>query len=182
MSRGIGRCAGGAIGASIVRQSRRRRAMSLKSIPDGYRSLSPYLIVADGAAAIAFYRDVFGARLRMRLDGPDGKVGHAELDIGDSLVMLADEHPEMGALAPSSIGGTPVGLHLYLEDVDAVVAKAVAAGAILKRPVDNQFYGDRLGSIVDPFGHLWHVSTHVEDVSPEEIGRRAAAMAKARVQ
>ena len=151
---------------------------AVKPVPDGYPSLTPYLIVADAAAAIAFYQQVFGATLRMKLDGPDGKIGHAELEIGNSLIMLADEHPEMGALSPKTVGGTPVGLHVYLEDVDAVAAKAVAAGATLKRPVENQFYGDRLGSIVDPFGHLWHISTHVEDVSPEEIGRRAAAMAQ----
>ena len=151
---------------------------AVKSVPDGYPSLTPYLIVADAAAAIAFYQRVFGAKLRMKLDGPDGKIGHAELEIGNSLIMLADEHPERGALSPKTVGGTPVGLHVYLEDVDAVAAKAVAAGATLKRPVENQFYGDRLGSIVDPFGHLWHISTHVEDVSPEEIGRRAAAMAQ----
>ena len=152
--------------------------MPAKPVPDGYCSVIPYLIVADGAEAITFYQDVFGAKLRMRLDGPGGKIGHAELEIGDSLIMLADEHREMGALAPTTVGGTPVGLHLYLDDVDAVAAKAVAAGAVLKRPVANQFYGDRLGSIIDPFGHLWHISTHVEDVSPDEIGRRAAAMAK----
>jgi PhnB protein len=152
--------------------------MAVKPIPDGYHSITPYLIVADGAGAIAFYQRVFGATLRLKLDGPGGKVGHAELEIGDGLVMLADEHPEMGALAPPTVGGTPVGLHVYLEDVDQVAAKAVAAGATLKRPVQNQFYGDRLGSIIDPFGHLWHISTHVEDVSPEEIGRRAAAMAQ----
>jgi PhnB protein len=151
---------------------------AVKPVPDGYSSITPYLIVTDGAGAIAFYQRVFGAKLRMRLDGPGGKIGHAELEIGHSLVMLADEHPEMGALAPPTIGGTPVGLHLYLEDVDAVAAKAVAAGATLKRPVETQFYGDRLGSIIDPFGHLWHISTHVEDVSPEEIGRRAATMAQ----
>jgi PhnB protein len=150
----------------------------VKTIPDGYRSVTPYLIVAGGAAAIEFYQRAFGAKVRLRLDGPDGKLGHAELEIGDSLIMLADEHPEMGALAPSTVGGTPVGIHLYLDDVDAVAAKAIAAGATLKRPVENQFYGDRLGSIVDPFGHLWHISTHVEDISPEEIGRRAAALAR----
>jgi PhnB protein len=151
---------------------------AVKPIPDGYPSLNPYLIVRDGAAAIDFYQNVFGAKLRMKLDAPGGRIGHAELEIGNGLFMLADEHPEMGALAPTTIGGTPVGLHVYLEDVDAVAKKAVAAGATLKRPVENQFYGDRLGSIIDPFGHLWHISTHVEDVSPEEIGRRAAAMAK----
>jgi PhnB protein len=149
---------------------------AVKPIPDGYRSITPYVIVRDGAAAIAFYQKVFGARLRMKLDAPGGKIGHAELEIGDSLIMLADEHPEMGALAPPTIGGTPVGLHVYLADVDAVAAKAIAAGATLKRPVADQFYGDRLGSIVDPFGHLWHISTHVEDVSPDEIARRAAAL------
>ena len=150
--------------------------MAVKPIPDGYHSVTPYLIVADGAAAVAFYQQAFEAKVRMRLPRPDGRIAHAELRIGDSVIMLADEHPEIGALAPSTIGGTPVGLHVYLEDVDAVAAKAIAAGATLKRPVENQFYGDRLGSIIDPFGHLWHISTHIEDVSPEEIGRRAAAM------
>jgi PhnB protein len=154
----------------------------VKPVPDGYPSLTPYLIVTDGAAAIAFYQRVFGAKLRMRLDGPGGKIGHAELEIGNSLIMLADEHPAMGALAPLTIGGTPVGLHIYVEDVDAVAAKAIAAGAALKRPVENQFYGDRLGSIVDPFGHLWHISTYVENVSPEEIGRRAAEAMKPRAK
>jgi PhnB protein len=167
-----------AVGASIANSGRRKIMPSVKSIPEGYHSLTPYLIVAGAATAIEFYKSVFGAVERMRLGGPDGRIGHAELTIGNSIVMLADEHPEMGALAPPTVGGTPVGLHVYLEDVDAVAAKAVAAGATLKRPVENQFYGDRLGSLVDPFGHLWHISTHIEDVSPEEIGRRAAALAK----
>jgi PhnB protein len=153
---------------------------NVKPIPDGYSSVTPYIIVAGAAKAIEFYKSVFGATERMRLGGPDGKIGHAELEIGDSLIMLADEHPEMGALAPPTVGGTPVGLHVYVADVDAVAAKAVAAGATLKRPVENQFYGDRLGSLIDPFGHLWHISTHVEDVSPDEIARRAAAMAQQR--
>jgi PhnB protein len=153
---------------------------NVKPIPDGYSSVTPYIIVAGAAKAIEFYNSVFGATERMRLGGPDGKIGHAELEIGDSLIMLADEHPEMGALAPPTVGGTPVGLHVYVADVDAVAAKAVAAGATLKRPVENQFYGDRLGSLIDPFGHLWHISTHVEDVSPDEIARRAAAMAQQR--
>jgi PhnB protein len=147
----------------------------VKPIPDGYHSITPYMIVTDGAGAIAFYERVFGAKLRMRLGGPGGKVGHAELEIGTGLVMLADEHPEMGAVAPPTVGGTPVTLHLYVEDVDAVVAKAIAAGATSRRPVENQFYGDRSGTVVDPFGHIWHIATHIEDVSPEEIGRRAAA-------
>lgn len=153
---------------------------SVKPIPDGYRNLTPYLIVADGAGAIAFYSGVFGAVERMRLGGPDGKVGHAELTIGDSLVMLADEHPAMGARAPAAFGGSPVSLHLYVADVDAVVAKAIAAGATLRRPVENQFYGDRAGAIEDPFGHTWHLATHVEDVSHKEIGRRAASLAQER--
>jgi PhnB protein len=147
----------------------------VKPIPDGYPSLTPYLIVDDGAAAIAFYERAFGATMRLRLLRPDGKIGHAELGIGGSVIMLADEYPAMDAKAPAAYGGTPVSLHLYVEDADAVVAKAVAAGAALKRPVADQFYGDRLGTLQDPFGHVWHISTHIEDVSPEEIDRRAAA-------
>ena len=149
-----------------------------KPIPDGYPSLTPYLIVRDGAAAIDFYQKAFGARLRLKLDGPGGKVGHAELEIGDSVVMLADEHPEIGARGPAAFGGSPVGLHLYIPDVDAVVACAVANGARLVHPVENKFYGDRMGTIEDPFGHKWYVTTHVEDVPHDEIARRAAAMAK----
>ena len=149
--------------------------MAVKPIPDGYHSLTPYLIVADGAAAVAFYQQAFEAKVRMRLPRPDGKIGHTELLIGDSVIMMADEAPQMGALAPPTVGGSPVSLHLYVEDVDAVVARAVAAGGKLLHPVENKFYGDRLGTLEDPFGHRWHVSTHIEDVSPEEIGRRAAA-------
>jgi PhnB protein len=149
---------------------------SVKPIPDGYRSLTPYLIVADGNAAVAFYEKVLGATVRLKLEGPDGKLGHAELDIGDSLIMLADEHPEHEAHGPAHFGGSPVMLHLYVEDVDATVARATAAGGRLVRPVENQFYGDRAGSFTDPFGHVWHVATHVEDVPPDEINRRAAAL------
>jgi PhnB protein len=149
--------------------------MAVKPIPDGYHSVIPYLIVGDGAAAIAFYQQAFEAKVRMRLPRPDGRIAHAELRIGDSLVMLADEARQMGALAPSTVGGTPVSLHLYIENVDAVVERAVAAGAKLLHPAEDKFYGDRLGTVEDPFGHRWHVSTHIEDVSPEEIGRRAAA-------
>jgi PhnB protein len=145
----------------------------VKPIPDGYSSLTPYLIVADGAGAIEFCKRVFGAVERLRLVAPGGKIGHAELEIGDSLITLADEHPPHDAWAPGHFGGSPVMLHLYVEDVDAVVARAISAGATLKRPVDNQFYGDRSGSFADPFGHIWHVATHVEDVSPQEIDRRA---------
>ena len=151
---------------------------SVKPIPDGYRSVTPYLIVGDGAAAVAFYQGAFGARLRLKLDRPDGKIGHAEIDIGDSVIMLADEYPGHQAWAPAHFGGSPVMLHLYVEDVDAVVAKAVAAGATLVRPVQDQFYGDRGGAFTDPFGHTWHVATHIEDVPQDEINRRAAALAQ----
>ena len=148
----------------------------VKPIPDGYSSLTPYLIVSDGNAAMRFYKDAFGATERMCLDAPGGKIGHAELTIGDSVIMLADEYPEMGALSPATIGGTPIGLHLYVTDVDTVTSRAVAAGGKLLHPPENKFYGDRNSTIEDPFGHRWYLSTHVEDVSPDEIARRAAAM------
>lgn len=148
---------------------------SVKPIPDGYRTLTPYLIVADGAGAVAFYEKVFGAKVRLKLERPDGKLGHTELEIGDSVVMLADEHPEHQAHAPAHFGGSPVTLHLYVENVDAVVGRARGAGGKITRPVDNMFYGDRSGSFTDPYGHVWHVATHIEDVPPEEINRRAAA-------
>ena len=147
-------------------------------IPAGYNSITPYLVAHDAAAAIKFYTTVFGAKERMRMPGPDGKIGHAELKIGDSVFMLADEAPSWGALAPRTVGGSPVTIMLYVKDVDAVVAKAVAAGGKLKRPIKNQFYGDRSGSIEDPDGHTWHISTHVEDVPPKELRRRAEEMAK----
>jgi PhnB protein len=149
-----------------------------KPIPDGYHAVTPYLICADAARAIAFYKEAFGASERMRIGAPEGKVGHAEVAIGDCTVMLADEHPEMGARAPRSIGGSPVSLVLYVADVDATVRRAIAAGATLQRPVEDKFYGDRMGSIVDPDGHIWHVATHVEDVTPEELHRRAEQAAK----
>jgi PhnB protein len=150
--------------------------MKPNPIPDGYSAITPYLIIDGATAAIDFYKKVFGATEKMRLDAPGGRVGHAELSIGGSLIMLADESPEMGARGPQSVGGTPVMLHLYVEDADAVIAGAVAAGATVSHPIENKFYGDRSGGIVDPFGHQWHVATHVEDVSPEEIARRVAAM------
>jgi PhnB protein len=146
-------------------------------IPDGYRTAMPYLIVNDADGALAFYKAVFGATEKMRFEH-HGKIGHAEMVIGDSPIMLADEFPEMDIRGPLSIGGTPVSLMLYVPDVDAAVAKAVDAGAHLQRPVEDKFYGDRSGSIVDPFGHVWHLSTHIEDVPPEELQSRAAAMDK----
>lgn len=151
---------------------------AVKPIPDGYNTLTPYLIVSDGAGAIAFYTTAFGATERIRLDAPGGKIGHAELTIGDSVVMLADEHREMGALSPASVGGTPVGIHLYVSDVDAVTERAVASGGRLIQAPETKFYGDRSSTVEDPFGHRWYISTHVEDVSPDEIARRMAAMSK----
>ena len=150
--------------------------MKTKPIPDGYSAVTPYLIINGASAAIEFYKQAFGATERMRMGAPDDKVGHAELVIGGSLIMLADEFPDMGARSPQTIGGSPVMLHLYMDDVDAVVARAVAAGAKITQPVETKFYGDRSGGLVDPFGHLWNIATHVEDVSPEEMQRRAAAM------
>lgn len=142
-------------------------------IPDGYPRVTPYLIVDDAAAAIDFYTSVLGATERMRMGGPDGRVGHAELEIGDSLVMLADEHPELNARGPKTVGGTPVSMHVYVEDVDSVFARAIDSGAETLRPVEDQFYGDRSGSFEDPFGHHWNVATHVEDISEEEMAKRA---------
>jgi PhnB protein len=151
---------------------------AVKPIPDGYRTVTPYLIVSDGADAIAFYARAFGAIERMRHTMPDGRIGHAELTIGDSMIMLADPFPEQNARAPDAFGGSPVGLHLFVEDVDAVVARAASAGATVTRPVADQFYGDRSGSVTDPFGYVWHVTTHIEDVSPDEIARRTTALSK----
>jgi PhnB protein len=152
--------------------------MSVKKIPDGYASVTPYLMVRGAARAIEFYKNVFGATERMRLPMPDGKVGHAEIEIGGSVIMLADECPESAAKSPQTTGGTPVCIHLYVEDADAVFAKAIAAGAKQTKPVANQFYGDRSGMFSDPFGHSWNVATHFEDVSPEELHKRIAAMSK----
>jgi PhnB protein len=152
--------------------------MNVKPIPDGYSSVTPYLIVNGAAQAIDFYKKVFNARERLRFPRPDGKIGHAEIEINGSAIMLADENPECGAKGPQTIGGTPVTIHLYVANVDEVYTKAVAAGATQLRPVKNQFYGDRSGGFTDPFGHSWYVATHIEDVSPEEMQRRMAAMAK----
>jgi len=148
----------------------------VKPIPDGYGSVTPYLVVRGASRAIDFYTRVFGAKELFRMDGPNGTVGHAEINVGSSRVMLADEVPSMGAMAPQTIGGTPVHLLLYVADVDVVVDRAVKAGATLTRAVENKFYGDRAGSITDPFGHSWTVATHVEDVPPAEMERRAAQM------
>src|SRR5258706_218374 len=145
-------------------------------IPEGYHTLTPYLIVSGAGRAIEFYKQAFGATELVRMPGPGGKIIHAGLEVGDSRLMLADEHPEMDARGPQSIGGTPVGLAVYFPDVDAVTARAVSAGAKLLRPVQDQFYGDRSGTILDPFGHKWTIATHKEDLSPEEIQKRATAL------
>ncbi len=151
--------------------------MTVKSIPDGYRSITPYLIVANGNEAIEFYKRAFAAVEVLCMRSPGGeKVCHAELEIGDSKIMLADEYPDMEALAPQAFGGSPVGIHLYVENVDQVMQQAVDAGAKIVRPLEDAFYGDRTGSIDDPFGHRWHIATHIEDVTPEEIQRRSAAL------
>ena len=148
----------------------------VRAIPEGYPQVTPYLIVDGADAAIGFYTKAFGAKERMRMDGPGGTVGHAELEVGDGLIMLADENPDMGARRPKSVGGTPVTISLYVDDVDAVFEAALAAGATELRAVENQFYGDRSGQLEDPFGHHWSVATHVEDVPPKEMERRAAEM------
>jgi PhnB protein len=154
----------------------------VKPIPEGYHTATPYLTVHDGPRALEFYKQAFGARVEVRMDGPDGKVAHAEIQIGDSRIMLADEFPNMGAKSAQTLGGTPVSILLYVEDADALFRQAVAAGAKEERPVENQFYGDRMGALHDPFGHRWFVATHVEDVSPEEMKRRMAEMAPAAAQ
>ena len=143
-------------------------------IPKDYNSVTPYLIVKCAAQAIEYYKNVFGATETVRMNGPDGKVGHAELKIGDSHIMLADENPSMGEghTSATTVGGSPVSLYVYLPDVDSVVKKAVAEGAKILKPVQDQFYGDRNGFIRDPFGHLWGIATHVEDVSPAEMAER----------
>jgi PhnB protein len=148
--------------------------MAVKPVPDGYPQITPYLFVDDAQAAIGFYSSVFGVTERMRMPGPDGKIGHAELQLGDSLLMVADEFPEMGGRSPRTVGGSPVIVSVYVADVDAVFERAAQAGATVVRPVETQFYGDRAGQFEDPFGHQWSVATHVEDVPPDELERRAA--------
>jgi PhnB protein len=152
--------------------------MAVKPVPEGYHTVTPYLIVKDAAKAIDFYAKGLGAKLQMKMDGPGGKVMHAEVQIGDSIVMLADEFPEMGAKSPQTIGGTPVGICLYVPNVDALFKQAITAGAKEERPVTDQFYGDRSGTLIDPFGHKWTIATHKEDLTPEEIGKRAAEWMK----
>jgi PhnB protein len=153
-------------------------ATATKPIPDGYHSATPYLIVKGAAEAIDFYKRAFGATESLRMADPKGGIAHAEIKIGDSVIMLADEHPNMGYRGPRSLGGSAVSIMLYVTDVDGTFDRAVKAGAKAQRPVANQFYGDRSGTLEDPFGHIWTISTHVEDVAPEEMKRRAAAAFK----
>ncbi len=148
---------------------------NVKPIPDGYPRITPYLCIDGASDAIEFYCKVLGATEQMRMTAPGGKVGHAELQIGDSLIMLSDDFPEMGVRNPKSIGGTPVTMSVYVEDVDEVFDRALQAGAKPIRPVEDQFYGDRSGQFEDPFGHRWSIATHVEDVPAEEMEKRAAA-------
>jgi PhnB protein len=145
---------------------------NVKPIPDGYSVVSPYLIIRGAARALEFYKQALGAKERMRLPMPNGQIGHAEIEIGGSVIMMGDESPEMNCRSPESFGGSPVSLHVYVEDVDAVVARAVSHVSKLTRPFENHFYGDRSGTLVDPFGHTLHIATHIEDVAPDEIDRR----------
>lgn len=149
--------------------------MAVKAIPDGYHSVTPYLIISGAAEAIDFYQQAFGAIELFRMPAPGGKIGHAEIKIGNSPIMLADEFPEMGYKSPATLGGSPVSLMIYVEDVDTVFGRAIAAGGKEQRPVKDQFYGDRSGTLADPFGHVWHIATHREDVEPEEMERRMKA-------
>ena len=148
----------------------------VKPIPDGYPRVTPYLHVDGANAAIEFYSKVFGATERMRMPAPGGKIGHAELQIGNSVIMLADEFPDMNVRGPKAIGGTPVTVMVYVEDVDKAFDRAIKGGAKEIRPVMDQFYGDRSGEFEDPFGHRWNVATHVEDVPPDEMPKRAATV------
>jgi len=153
--------------------------MAVKPIPDGYHTATPYLIIRGAGDAIEFYKEAFGATELFRFPTPDGKIGHAEIKIGDSPIMMADEYPEMGYNGPQTLGGSPVSVMIYVEDVDTVFNRAVDAGATVKEAVQDKFYGDRIGTLVDPFGHVWHVSTHKEDISMEEMEKRAKAASAA---
>lgn len=151
-------------------------ASTIKPVPDGYPTATPYLTIKDAAGAIDFYKRAFGATEIMRLTSPDGKIAHAEIRIGTSPIMLCDEFPEMDARSPVTIGGSPVMIHLYVEDVDKLASQAVAAGAKVLAPIADQFYGDRGGKLSDPYGHVWWIASHKEDVPEDEIAKRAVAM------
>lgn len=160
------------------KKSAKSRKKKVLAIPKRYRNLTSYLIVDNADKAIEFYQKAFAAKLLKRIEHPGGKVGHAELKIGDTMIMLADEFPKMNAHSPKTYGGSPVSFHLYCKNVDKTVAKALTAGAMIIRPIENMFFGDRCGTVVDPFGHRWHIATHIEDLSPAMIKKRAAAFFK----
>ena len=147
---------------------------NVKPIPDGYHSVTPYLVIKGAAEAIEYYKKAFGATELFRMEH-EGKIGHAEIKIGNSPIMLADEHPEMGFVSPKTLGGSPVGLMIYVEDVDTVFNRAINSGSVQVKPLQDQFYGDRSGTLTDPYGHIWTVATHKEDVTPEEMDKRMAA-------
>jgi PhnB protein len=158
-----------------IERNREEKIMAnVKPIPEGYHSITPYLIIKGAADAIEFYKKAFGATELFRMDH-EGKIGHAEIKIGDSPIMLSDEHPGMGYLAPQTIGGTPVSLMIYVDDVDKIYPQAIASGGTELKALQDQFYGDRSGTLKDPFGHIWTVATHKEDVTPEEMDKRMAA-------
>ena len=161
-----------------VRKAAAPRKKMVKPIPEGYHTVTPYLSLQGAAEALEFYKKAFGARELMRLDAPGGKIAHAEMKIGDSIIMMADEFPDMDFLSPLTRGGSTVNLHLYVHKVDEMVDGAVKAGATLLRAVKDQFYGDRTGSVRDPFGHVWHLATHTEDLSKAELRKRADAAMK----
>jgi PhnB protein len=150
-------------------------ATNVKPIPEGYHSVTPYLIIKGAADAIEYYKKSFGATELFRMPTPDGKIGHAELKIGDSPIMLSDEHPDLGHVGPQTLGGTPVGIMIYVDDVDTIYKRAISGGGQEIKPLQDQFYGDRSGTLKDPFGHMWTVATHVEDVAPAEMEKRMAA-------
>lgn len=156
----------------------KRKAKKVSAIPKGYHSITPYLIVKGAKKAIEFYKKALGAKEVMCMEKAKGKIGHAELKIGDSKIMLCDEFHKVGACSPKAYGGSPVGIHLYTKDVDSVVKRAVAAGAKLTRAVEDMFYGDRSGAITDPYGHSWYISTHIENVSPAQMKKRLAEFGK----
>ena len=164
----------------IAKVTKRAKVTKKKvaAIPPGYHTVTPYIICRDAAKAIDFYKKAFGAKERLRMNTPDGRVAHAELQIGNSVVMLGDEAPESGAVAPPTIGGTASGLFIYSESVDKAFAKAIAAGATQEQPPTDMFWGDRYGKLVDPFGHRWQIATHIEDVSPKEMKRRSEEFAR----
>jgi PhnB protein len=150
-------------------------ATNVKPIPEGYHSVTPYLIIKGAADAIEYYKKSFGATELFRMPTPDGKIGHAELKIGDSPIMWSDEHPDLGHVGPQTLGGTPVGIMIYVDDVDTIYKRAISGGGQEIKPLQDQFYGDRSGTLKDPFGHMWTVATHVEDVAPAEMEKRMAA-------